>query len=409
MAGQGRGAGRRAAACLLTALLALAGCAAPEPADPAPQEIRTLLDRHARALLARDEAAYAVALDPALAPTAIEEFDRLAEVPLASWDYRLKDVDRAGQDGAGQDRATVRAELSYRISGYDSGPVTTERVLDLTERDGRWYVTGDRPAEGATQQLWQQGDVETVRGERSLVLGVGQSEERLKAIAATADRAVPAVSAAWPGKWARRVVVLVPASLDAMGGLLGAPPSSYRGIAAVTTGEVGGGPDAPADRVIVNPEAYGVLGDFGRQVVLTHETTHVATRAATSAATPVWLSEGFADWVAYRDTGRTAAQAAPELRRAVRAGELPAALPDDKAFAFGGDAEALARAYEGGWLACDLIAERWGEPELREFYRAVGGHPQREGAVEKALGEVLGTTPEAFTTDWRAFLRERLG
>ncbi|MEU4271164.1 hypothetical protein [Streptomyces sp. NPDC026092] len=409
MAGQGRGAGRRAAACLLTALLVLAGCAAPEPADPAPQEIGALLDRYARALLARDEAAYAVALDPAYAPAAIAEFDRLAEVPLASWGYRLKAVERQGGDRAEGDRATVRAELSYRIDGYDSGPVTTERVLDLTERDGRWYVTGDRPAEGATQQLWQQGDVETVRGEHSLVLGVGQSEERLKTIAAYADRAVPAVSAAWPEDWARRVVVLVPATLDGMGGLLGAPAASYRGIAAVTTGEVGGGPDAPADRVIVNPEAYGVLGEFGQQVVLTHETTHVATRATTSAATPVWLSEGLADWVAYRETGRTAAQAAPELRRAVRAGDLPAALPDDKAFAFGGDSDALARAYEGGWLACAMIAERWGEAELRAFYRAVGAHPQREGAVEKALAEVLGTTPEEFTDDWRTYLRQRLG
>lgn len=161
--------------------------------------------------------------------------------------------------------------------------------------------------------------------------------------------------------------------------------------------------------MIVNPDAYGVLGAFGRQLVLTHETVHVATRAATTPSTPVWLSEGFADWVAYRDAGRTAAQAAPELRRAVLAGELPARLPDDPDFAFGGDAEALARAYEGGWLACALIADRWGEGELRDFYRAVGAHPGREGAVEQALQEVLGTTPEEFTADWRAYLKERLG
>ncbi|MET9375099.1 hypothetical protein ABZX98_13220 [Streptomyces sp. NPDC002992] len=404
MAGQGWGAARGAAACLVACLLALTGCAVPEPPDPAAREIQTLLDRHARAVLTRDEAAYAVALDPSLASAALKELDQLAEVPLASWAYRVEHVDRRGGD-----RATVRAELTYRVEGYDPGPVTTPRVLDLTERDGRWYVTADRPGEGAAQQLWQQGEVEAVRGRRSLVLGVGQPEESLKAIAAEADRAVPAVSAAWPSPWARRVVVLVPASLDAMGGLLGAPAASYRGIAAVTTGEVGGGPDAPADRVIVNPEAYGVLGDFGRRIVLTHEATHVATRTATSAATPVWLSEGFADWVAYRGTGRTAAQAAPELRRAVRAGDLPAVLPDDKGFTFGGDGDALARAYESGWLACTLIAERWGEAKLIAFYRAVGAHPGREGAVEKALHEVLGTTPESFTADWRAFLRERLG
>ncbi|MFC8277292.1 hypothetical protein ACFUJR_33135 [Streptomyces sp. NPDC057271] len=408
MAGQGRGAVRWAAACLAAVLLALTGCAAPDAADPAPQEIRTLLDRHARALLARDETAYAVGLDPAFAPTALREFDRLTEVPLASWEYHVKAVERQGGDRAGERRATVRAELSHRIAGYDSGPVTTERVLDLTERDGRWYVTGERPADGAAQQLWQQGEVDAVRGGRSLVLGVGQPEERLKALAAAVDRAVPAVSAAWGTTWAGRVVVLVPASLDAMGGLLGTPAASYRGIAAVTTGEVGGGPDAPADRVIVNPEAYGVLGGFGQQVVLTHETTHVATRAATSASTPVWLSEGFADWVAYRGTGRTAAQAAPELRRAVHAGDIPPALPGDEAFAFGSDADALARAYEGGWLACALIAERWGEAKLTAFYRAVGAHPQREGAVEKALAEVLDTTPEEFTAAWRDFVRDRL-
>ncbi|WP_017238845.1 hypothetical protein [Streptomyces sp. SS] len=404
MAGQGSRAARGAVACAAASLLALAGCTAPEPADPSPREIQSLLDRHARALLDRDEAGYLAAVDPALAPAARTEFDRLAKIPLGGLDYRVTDVDRTGGN-----RATAEVELGYRIKGYDSGPATSERILDLVERDGRWYVTGDRGAEGAPQQLWQQGEVERVTGRRSLVLGVGQSAERLREIAAAADRAVPAVGDAWGGSWAGRIVVLVPASVEAMGRLLGGSAADYRGIAAVTTGETGGGPLAPADRVIVNPDAYALLGAFGRQLVLTHETTHVATRVQTTKATPVWLSEGLADWVAYRGTGRTPAQAAPELRRAVRAGELPARLPDDADFAFGGDADALARAYEGGWLACELIAERWGAGKLTAFYRAVGAHPGREGAVEKALHDVLDTTPERFTADWRAYLTDRLG
>lgn len=403
MAGQGSGRARGAAGCLAAALLVLTGCTAPAPADPAPGQIQSLLDRHARALLDRDEAGYLAGLDPALAPAARTEFERLATIPLGGWQYRVTDVDRTAQG-----RATAKAELGYRIKGYDSGPATTERVLELAERDGRWYVTGDRPADGAPQQLWQQGEVRTVTGRRSLVLGVGQSPERLREIAAAADRAVPAVGDAWHGRWAGRIVVLVPASVEAMGGLLGAPAASYRGIAAVTTGEIGGGPKAPADRVIVNPDAYAVLGAFGRQLVLTHETTHVATRAETTESTPVWLSEGFADWVGYRGTGRTPAQAAPELRRAVLAGRAPAALPADEDFTFGGDAEAMARAYEGGWLACAMVADRWGEARVAEFYRAVGAHPQREGALEKALKDVLGTTPEEFTANWRTYVAERL-
>ncbi|MER7948266.1 hypothetical protein ABTY59_12860 [Streptomyces sp. NPDC096079] len=404
MAFRRSGAVRGAAAGLSAVVLVLAGCAAPAPAGPDSREIQSLLDTHARALLDRDAPGWLAALDPALAPAARTEFDRLAKIPLGSWTYRVTDVDRTGEG-----RATARAELGYRIKGYDSGPATSERILDLTQRDGRWYVTGDRAAEGAPQQLWQQGEVTTVTGARSLVLGVGQGQERLREIAAAADRAVPAVGDAWNGNWAGRVVVLVPDSIEAMGRLLGGPADSYRGIAAVTTGRAGGGPKAPADRVIVNPDAYAVLGAFGRQLVLTHETTHVATRVQTTGATPVWLSEGLADWVAYRGTDRTAAQAAPELRRAVRAGDLPAELPDDAAFAFGGDAEALARAYEGGWLACELIADRWGEEKLTEFYRAVGAHPVREGALEKAFRDVLDTTPEDFTADWRTYLGERLG
>ncbi|MGW0575344.1 hypothetical protein ACWD25_05085, partial [Streptomyces sp. NPDC002920] len=224
-----------------------------------------------------------------------------------------------------------------------------------------------------------------------------------------ADTAVPAVTAAWGTDWAGHVVVLVPKSLDGMAGLLGSPASAYRGIAAVTTGETGGGARAPADRVIINPEAYAELGAVGRQVVLTHETTHVATRAHTDAATPLWLSEGYADWVGYRAAGRTPRQVAPELRQTLSTGDVPSALPADDDFGFSGDPDRLARAYEGGWLACRLIAEHRGEAKLRAFYRAVGEHPQRAGAVEGALGSVLGTSLAAFTADWQAYLRTQLG
>ncbi|MGW0561013.1 hypothetical protein ACWDZ4_10315 [Streptomyces sp. NPDC003016] len=396
---------------LLAALLLVPGCAPPgKPADTAARDVQRTLDRRAAAVVDRDESAYLAVLDPAAASLRAaerREFANLAQVPLRSWEYRLTGLDRTS---AG--RATAEVELRYRFDGYDEAPMKAAGRLDLVRRDGRWYVAAELPDRGGGRQLWEQGEVTVVRGAHSLVLGAGQDERRLRAVADAADRAVPAADRAWPGRWARRLVVLVPPSLGSMGSLLGAPAAGYRGIAAVTTGETGGSGAAPADRVIVNPEAYALLGDFGQQIVLTHEAAHVATRADTSAATPMWLSEGFADWAAYRGTGRTASEAAPELRRAVRKKDLPAALPTDQEFGFGADADTdadtLARSYEGGWLACALIAREWGEERLTAFYRAVGGHGQREGAVEKAMHEVLGTTPEDFRVRWRAYVRERL-
>ncbi|CAM5353217.1 hypothetical protein ACPXCO_01720 [Streptomyces cyaneofuscatus] len=402
---------RRAAGLALAVLLTASACAAPADADTTltVREIDATLERRAAAVLARDPAGYLDALAPDAAKLRAAqrtELANLADVPLKSWAYEVKGITE--EDG---DWATAEVELRYRIDGYDTAPVAARRTLELMRDGERWYVSADRPAKGASDQLWHQGEVEVVRGAHSLVLGVGRPEEELRQIADTVDLAVPAVSDAWPQPWARRVVVLVPDSVESMAGLLGSPETSYRGIAAVTTGEAGttGKRPALADRVIVNPQAYASLGSFGQRVVLTHETTHVATRTSTSTATPVWLSEGFADWAAYRGEDRTPDLIAPELTGAVRAGDVPAGLPDDKDFGFDGDPAELARAYESAWMACELIAERWGQEKLTAFYAAVGAHPGRDGAVEQAMGSVLDTTPEEFTADWRDYLSARLG
>ncbi|HEY9522111.1 MAG TPA: hypothetical protein VIR33_02635, partial [Thermopolyspora sp.] len=119
------------------------------------------------------------------------------------------------------------------------------------------------------------------------------------------------------------------------------------------------------------------------------ELTHVATHAAISDL-PTWLVEGFADYVAYRDSGIPVRTAAAELAADVRAGRLPAALPTRRDFH---DDERRVRAYEEAWLACRYIAARFGEEALVRLYR-------RERALGMSVAE--------FTAAWREYVRGEL-
>ncbi|MFI7100477.1 hypothetical protein ACIBK8_14070 [Streptomyces sp. NPDC050161] len=455
MAGQ-RGARHpsraRTAGCavLFIALLAsLAGCAGGAPPQSRHPDVQRMLAARARAVAQHDEAAFLASVDPR--PSGYRDrqrrmFGNLAGLPLTGWRYELVATDAFPLPPGDGERLAAKVELSYRLKGYDAEPVTSVQYLTLTRRGGGWRISSDTDATAAghtgTRQLWDQGPVRVVRGRHSLVLGGAADPDRLRDLAKRADAAVPAVSSAWKGAWAGQVVVEAPDSVAQMAQLLGSGDASgYTGIAAVTTGEAGAAAKAPADRVIVNPDAYEELNDLGRAVVLTHEITHVATRTDTTGSTPLWLSEGFADWVAYRGKDRRAGIAAPELSRAVATGRPPQQLPTDADFGFTGGADRLATAYEGGWLACRMIADKWGEAKLRAFYRAAGhsaatpggngpaarpaAHPaappsSRDGTddhrqpagrstrLDRTMRAQLGIGITEFTRRWRAYVKGEL-
>ena len=412
-----RPASRRAATLAACGLLLAGGCTVGSghpavtrtPGDPA---VRALLARQSAAVLHHDRAAFLAGVDPHATRFRARQqkvFADLAKVPLASWSYTLV---RTGAfrlppaaDGAVRTAAEVR--LGYRLAGYDDEPVTSTAYLTLTRRGSRWYVSSDddgAPSGHRTDaQLWDYGPVKVVRGKHSVVLGL-EPEATLSGYAGDADEAVVQVRNAWgTGGWPGRVVIEAPATLDQTAALLNAKAADYSDIAAVTTGEGGVNTDAPADRVILNPAAFKELSAFGRQAVLTHETTHVATREATTAHTPLWLSEGIADWVAYRTSGRTAPEIAPELAADVRAGHVPERLPTDADF--GSTAKGLAQAYEGGWLACRMVADHWSPRTLTSFYRAVA----RGGTLDARLRSAVGLDTAQFTARWRAYVKQELG
>lgn len=365
--------------------------------------IETLLADRARALLRLDRTALLATVAPANHPAEQAALARLAQLPLAELSYRITAfTEPAGAEPVAP-TLSLTAELGWRVAEFDDHPAVLTRRLDFARLDGRWLLTAERPVGGAA--LWDLGEIRAVRGSRSIVLGPADPAELAKA-AATADLAVPLVTELWGGDWPGRLVLGLPATGEQFARLLGVPAAGYEGIAAVTTAAAGAPLRTPADRVLINPQAYAGLSELGRRVVTVHEATHVATRADTRAWTPLWLSEGVADFTGYRGTGRTRRQIAPELARAAAAKGFTAQLPADADFSAA--SAGIALAYELAWSACDLIARRFGEQRLVAFYRAAGSAAPtgaRDEWLDGLFRDRLGLGLADFTRQWDADLR----
>ena len=134
------------------------------------------------------------------------------------------------------------------------------------------------------------------------------------------------VRAVWKSKWSQRPVVIVPRTQADMALIVGTSAKGLEQIAAVTTGYSASGPTR-GDRVVINPRAWRGLQDLGRRVVMSHEVTHLATRAVTYSTVPIWMSEGFADYVAYEAVDLPVRVIAEHVLDRVRAGKGPRSCP----------------------------------------------------------------------------------
>ncbi len=220
-----------------------------------------------------------------------------------------------------------------------------------------------------------------------------QSTAMLRRFADLADWAVPAVADAWDGDWSRRVVVVVPRSVESMAGLLGSPASSspghrrghHRG-----DGRPGTRPRGPDHRQ--PPTRTGCsAASASRSCSPTRRPTSPPAptpprppRCGSPRATPTGSG--------YRDTGRTAAQAAPNWPRRSPGADARAAA-DGRGLRLHRRGGGTGPAYEGGWLACRMIAEQWGEDRLDAFYRAPWAPTTSAPARSRGRpAKVLGTT-----------------
>jgi hypothetical protein len=388
-------------------------------------EVEDLLARRADAVLRRSEAEFMATIDPQADPAFVAAqralFRNLDGVPLSHWSYQLNESDSlpVPQQLLGTaDYWAPRTTLRYALRGVDAEPTTRSMAYLYVRRADQWYLASDTALQplgettwrgmwdfGPCRALWVGG---TVGG--SLVLGhTGVDEEALRELAAEITNAVGSVTQVWGTGWSQRVAVLVPKTVDEMRALVG-PAFNVDGIAAAAVADKVDVPNqlALGQRVVLNPALSGQLSAAARRIVLRHEITHVAARASTVDGAPMWLLEGFADYVGYRDSGLQPLEAAPDLVRALRSGDPPDGLP--AAADFAGGSHDLDLAYQLAWSAALYVVDLAGEDGLVKLYRMIASDTSQDDAtVEDAMRAVLGVDFDSFVAGWLESLPPRFG
>lgn len=399
---------RRLLCCLLLAVPVLSSCGEVSVEPPAPTGLTAdqRLARGQGALAAfvaavneRDEAAYSDAtdrrfaddLDPVLGNADLVdvgpiEAEYVDSVPGALTD---EEVRRYGEDAW---LASVR--LRYQL-GIDSGPSGHETALVITP-DGDGARVAALGGHELRSPLWLTSRIEVRRSGNVTVINAGsRPTNEFLGLASRAQRDVRATLPQWRGP----LTVEVPRDKTGLDRTLAADAETYANIAAVTTTADGSVvPGAPV-HVYLNPEVFSTLKQRGSQVVFSHEATHVATDASFSSM-PIWLLEGFADYVALKPSGVPVQRAAAQVIKRMKQEGLPKALPTPEELQ--PTAEGLGATYEEAWLACRFIAGRWGESALVAFHAAVAGGQ----GVDAAMRAELGVGEPEFVRLWRADLEQ---
>ena len=310
-------------------------------------------------------------------------------------DLTLRYVDEEGAVSPDGSWAAA-VDATWRFDGFDDAPARAEVTIRFTDDGDRVALAGVGGGDHRAP-LWLSAPVQVRRTAGTLVLAAG-TPAQADGYARRAEAAVPVVRRVLPA-WRPRLVVEVPASAAALDRALAAEPGQYANIAAVTTTVDGSvDPDAPV-HVFVNPDVFGRLEPQGAQVVMSHEAVHVATRAATSDL-PLWLLEGFADYVALRDVDLPLSTTAGQVIRQVRREGPPAHLPGPAEFDT--TTTQLGAAYESAWLACRLLARTGGERALVRLYERV----DHGAALGPALRSSFGLTVGQLTRRWRQGLSD---
>jgi hypothetical protein len=406
------------------------------------REVTKVLDRMSAALAKRDLPGYLAAFDrdAGLRSRQTATFQALGRLPFAEIRYGWND-DRWSRPAGltreyGDDAFVAVVNRRYHLKGWDTAPTGELVALTFATRDGRWTVVGDEEAStlpsGTVPEPWAFGDVSVFSTPHVLLVGdrAPSRQADLRRLADRVEDAVRDVRPVWSApSWNGKVVVYAVTDRRFLSSWFGDQWSDGKADdddpaefdAWVSTieesaldGTVKEYPVA-GSRMVITPGMLRYTAEEARTVIR-HELTHAATFMQ-GKEMPTWLSEGVAEYTAFRvmrSSGKADGVEAlhrrglPEqLWRDLRASSYRPELVIDHGSFYAGTGDQVFRRYSEGWFAALYIADEYGEAKLRAFVAKAcdptyGSASARE---DVALRDVLGTTRAAFVKDVGEYAR----
>ncbi|WP_161363169.1 hypothetical protein [Streptomyces sp. SID3343] len=394
---------------------------------PVAADIQRLADDRTQALATHDQTAFVADLaadDPGLVEGQLRLFRNLMRVPFDYAAYRVETVQTMP---ATDDRLIAYVDVSFdhRVTNADTATVgegyrwtvlraTPGAPLHITAVDGTPYDGAGYAYARDFPAPWDHAELTVVRRDHVIVLAdpaTGQGAEQLADDAEDAARADLDMWADGGPAGTAPGFVIVPVADRATfyrlyGGRTGEHGEESGLTYALRTTEPAAKGRFGGARIVLdttsgwftspNPERLGEL--------LRHEMAHaLVTPLRTEVPNqdqPVWVVEGFADWLALRGDALAGSDQLNEARTYVSTNRFTGRLPTDGEL-YQADTVGNAAAYEFAHLAIRRIETIGGGAAVYAFVTAVYADPA-PAAVDAAIEKTTGRPREVFEKEWAA-------
>ncbi|WP_406287798.1 hypothetical protein [Embleya sp. NBC_00896] len=388
-------------------------------------DVAFMTDNRTQALKSGDADAFVAGIDPAAEELVAAQrrlFANLRLFPFTSAEFRPPTTFIDPAEDGGPLTRDVNVVFAHQVAGVDSEPVSERYTWTLSRAsvDAPLLITkivggSTRGGGNAYPASWDEGELALI--ERPHVLLAVPVKNKAKA-AAWADRAESALKknlAVWKGPAItpqRYVIYVTPDRETFTRALSGSDLPNVTGVCRTLPPARPSGPDQPmaGSRITLDgSDTMFTRGDSEQQThLIRHELGHamVAEFERGNDGAPLWVSEGFAEYLAWTDFS-LAQWYQPDARKQVNAGKFGGKLPTD-ADINSADGKTSSINYHYSMLTIRYIAEKYSVAKADNFVVAVY-KDSSPTAVDAAIKEATGLDRDTFEANWAKYVKAKVG